>query len=76
MRGPSRTVGSIVRGFKIGVAKWMRGNTAVCAVWQRNYFEHVIRGERALGRIRRYIADNPANWMHDPDWRDGFCRGE
>jgi REP element-mobilizing transposase RayT len=76
VRGTSRTVGSIVRGFKIGATKWMRRNTKVRAVWQRNYYEHVIRGERALGRIRRYIEDNPGNWMRDPDWRDGYCGGE
>lgn len=71
VQGTSRTVGSIVRGFKIGVTKWIRRNTAVCAVWQRNYFEHVIRSPRALHRIQRYIDDNPANWLRDPDWRDG-----
>lgn len=32
-----------------------------------NYYEHVIRGEAALLRIRRYIAENPARWAEDPE---------
>lgn len=30
-------------------------------VWQRNYYEHIVRNESALHQIRKYIADNPAN---------------
>jgi len=63
--GTSKTIGSIVRGFKIGVTKWMRQNTPVQTVWQRNYYEQVIRNEESLDRIRRYIAENPARWAHD-----------
>ena len=36
-------------------------------LWQRNYYEHVIRSEQSLNRIREYIAENPANWAHDAD---------
>ena len=56
--GTSRTVGSIVRGFKIGVTKWLRGDSP----WQRNYYEIIVRNETALANIRAYIRDNPANW--------------
>ncbi|MBN1359177.1 MAG: hypothetical protein JW993_01225 [Sedimentisphaerales bacterium] len=56
-----------MRGFKIGVTKWMRKNSNICDVWQRNYFEHVIRNEQSLHHTRRYIADNPAAWLHDPE---------
>ena len=31
-------------------------------LWQRNYYEHVIRDENELNRIRQYIIDNPKNW--------------
>lgn len=34
-------------------------------LWQRNYFEHVIRSEDSLTRIRLYILDNPARWEFD-----------
>jgi len=63
--GTSKTVGSIVRGFKIGVTKWARKNMDVIDVWQRNYYEHVIRNESDLEKIRQYISDNPANWEND-----------
>ncbi len=36
-------------------------------LWQRNYYEHVIRDEGALSRIRRYIDDNPARWDFDDE---------
>jgi len=35
-------------------------------VWQRNYYEHVVRDDDDLTRIRQYIRDNPANWHDDP----------
>ncbi|WP_029215059.1 transposase [Kallotenue papyrolyticum] len=63
--GTSKTIGSIIRGFKIGVTKWARQHTTVHTVWQRNYYEHIIRDERALTAIRQYILDNPRRWHLD-----------
>jgi len=60
-----RSIGSIVKGFKIGVTKWFRLITDVHTVWQRNYHEHIIRNERAYHNISRYIINNPANWKED-----------
>jgi len=34
-------------------------------LWQRNYYEHIIRNEESLNHIRQYIADNPARWAYD-----------
>jgi putative transposase len=34
-------------------------------LWQRNYYEHVVRDEESLNRIRQYILDNPARWEFD-----------
>jgi putative transposase len=36
-------------------------------LWQRNYYEHIVRDDRDLDRCRDYIAANPANWKTDPD---------
>ena len=36
-------------------------------LWQKRYFETIIRNERALERHRRYIAANAANWWRDPE---------
>ncbi|NEX14063.1 MAG: transposase [Prosthecochloris sp.] len=63
--GTSKTIGSIVRGFKIGVTKWMRQNTSTHKVWQRNYFERVIRNERELHEMQAYITNNPLKWTLD-----------
>lgn len=64
-RSPSKTIGSIVRGFKIGVTKWMRQNTNVYDVWQRNYYDNIIRDEQSYQRISDYIRNNPKNWKED-----------
>jgi putative transposase len=36
-------------------------------LWQRNYYEHVIRHERELDAVRRYIEENPLRWDQDPE---------
>jgi len=64
-RSPSKTIGAIVRGYKIGVTKYFRKNTDIFNVWQRNYYEHIIRDTDDLSRIRQYILDNPKNWNND-----------
>jgi putative transposase len=43
---------------------WMPYNGRV---WQRNYYEHIIRSERSLQRIRDYIDANPMKWDIDPE---------
>lgn len=64
-RGTSKTIGSMVRGFKIGVTKWMRQNTKTYDVWQRNYYESIIWNEQSYNRISEYIKNNPKNWQLD-----------
>lgn len=34
-------------------------------LWQRNYYDHIIRDEEDLNRARRYIQNNPARWHLD-----------
>ena len=34
-------------------------------LWQRNYYEHIIRNNESLERIRQYILDNPVRWLTD-----------
>jgi hypothetical protein len=33
--------------------------------WQRNYYEHIVRDEKSLLRIREYISSNPLRWEID-----------
>jgi putative transposase len=64
-----RSLGSFVAGFKSAVTKRineMRGTPGLL-VWQRNYYEHVIRNDRELARVRQYIVDNPARWEEDQE---------
>ncbi len=71
-RSPSKTIGSVVRGFKIGVTKWMRNNTNVVNVWQRNYYDHIIRNEQDYDRISEYIKNNPILWKEDRFYDNGI----
>lgn len=64
-RSPTRTIGSIVRGFKIGVTKWHRSNTDIYNVWQRSYHDHIIQNEKAYLKISNYIVKNPNSWKND-----------
>jgi putative transposase len=66
--GTSMTIGSVIRGFKIGVTKWARANGAFHDPWQRNYYEHIIRNEPELSKIREYIINNPLNWETDENY--------
>jgi REP-associated tyrosine transposase len=57
----------IVRGFKTFSSRQINEsrNAVGAPLWQRNYYEHVIRNEQSLNRIRQYIMDNPAQWQFD-----------
>jgi putative transposase len=65
------SIGSIVRGFKTGVTKWFRNNSVgiekfqPLQIWQRNYYEHIIRNEISFHKISEYIINNPKNWNKD-----------
>jgi hypothetical protein len=54
-------------GFKSAVTKRINAirNTPGVSVWQRNYYEHIIRNETDYHRIAEYIADNPRCWRED-----------
>jgi REP element-mobilizing transposase RayT len=65
LRGTSKTIGSVVRGYKVGVTKWIRQNTSITDIWQRNYFEHIIRNDNSFNTIREYIMTNPEKWPQD-----------
>ena len=64
---PAGSLGIIVGNFKSVTARHINRlrRTPGAPVWQRNYYEHVVRDERALDAIRQYIAGNPARWVWD-----------
>jgi len=57
----------IVGRFKMNSAKQINQmrNTLGISVWQRNYYEHIIRNDKSLENIRNYIINNPAKWQDD-----------
>ncbi len=61
------TVGEIIRAFKSisAVAVNRILNRQGVPVWQRNYYERVLRNEAELDAARRYILDNPMKWGED-----------
>ncbi len=88
------TVGAIVGAFKsittveyirrVSQKNWIAFDRRL---WQRNYYEHIIRNEDALHRIREYIQTNPLRWALDREnprrigvdefdiWLHEYCRG-
>lgn len=59
----------IIRQFKTFSAKRIntRCNMYGISLWQRNYYEHIIRNEVSLNTIRKYINENPLNWKNDSE---------
>ena len=74
-KSPSKTIGSVIRGFKIGVMKEYkkyitRANVdsplqQQSTIWQRNYYEHIIRNDESYQKITEYIFENPKYWQTD-----------
>ena len=61
------TLGQVIAYFKYQTVKSINQThkTPGNRIWQRNYYEHVIRNEDDLNEIRQYILDNPAQWDMD-----------
>jgi len=57
----------IIGRFKMNTAKRINilRRTPGCQFWQRNYYEHIVRDDDDLNRIRAYIRENPLNWGKD-----------
>jgi len=60
----SGSLGSVVAGFKQAATLRLRRQEAPMGqrLWQRNYYEHVVRTEAELSQIRCYIEENPHRW--------------
>lgn len=66
-KSPSKTIGAIIRGYKATVTKQIHNSSGQYGtpVWQRNYYEHIIRNDNDYQHIYDYIIDNPAKWQDD-----------
>ena len=66
---PSGSLGAIIGQFKSAASKRinkLRGTPGI-PIWQRNYYEHIIRNEDDLAEIREYIMNNPQRWEFDKE---------
>ena len=65
------TLGDVVGAFKsLSVNAWLKvikteNINARGKFWQDNYYEHVLRNEEEMDRIRQYIVNNPLQWELD-----------
>ncbi len=62
------TVGDVLRGYKSAVTKrinQLHNITTGYPIWQRNYYEHIIRNDEAYLKIAKYIQTNPQRWEED-----------
>ncbi len=66
---PPRSLGALIGGYKAAVTRRIRAlrGRSDLMVWQRNYYEHVVRNERELSALREYIARNPEHWARDEE---------
>jgi REP element-mobilizing transposase RayT len=66
---PARSLGSLVAGFKATTTAKINKlrETPGSKIWQRNYYERIIRNEDELNHLRQYITLNPQNWLRDND---------
>jgi REP element-mobilizing transposase RayT len=64
---PPRSLGSFIAGFKSATTHRINGirDTPGTPVWQRNYYEHIIRTEDECDEVRTYIQENPLRWDLD-----------
>jgi len=69
---PAQALSSIVGSYKSAVTKRIHDlqRSQGQAIWQRNYYEHVIRTEHDLARIVEYITLNPLQWADDENHPD------
>jgi putative transposase len=64
---PPKSISSFVAGFKSATTKRVNEirHTPGVSLWQPRFFDHIIRDEKSLQKIREYIVNNPMNWHDD-----------
>jgi REP element-mobilizing transposase RayT len=64
-----KPLGGLVGAFKTVSTDWynQRRGTPGAPLWQRDFYDHIIRNDDKLEKIREYIRTNPLMWKSDPD---------
>ena len=61
----SGSLSTIIRSFKSAVTRWCKQNNYNNFAWQPRFYEHIIRNDGSLDKIREYIINNPRKWSKD-----------
>jgi REP element-mobilizing transposase RayT len=56
---------AIIHAYKASVTRWCRKNGDDIFCWQSRFYEHIIRNDGSLDKIREYILNNPTKWSED-----------
>ncbi|MGL5874977.1 MAG: transposase [Xenococcaceae cyanobacterium] len=56
---------AIIHAYKASVTRWCRKNQQEHFAWQPRFYEHIIRDDGSLEKIREYIVNNPSKWEED-----------
>ena len=59
------SLSSIINHYKGNVKRWCNKNGYEYFLWQSRFYDHIIRNEKSLFNIRKYIINNPINWDID-----------
>ena len=62
------SIPTIIRTIKAAVTRRAKVELGVITVWQRNYYERVVRNSSELETIAAYILTNPDHWLDDPEY--------
>lgn len=62
---PYGKLSQIIKSYKQMVTKQIRKQNNVYFLWQRSFYDHVIRDDVDFNRVREYIINNPKMWEYD-----------
>ena len=60
-----KSLSELIGAFKTTSSKRIREDGLACFKWQRSFYDHVIRDDEDLKRVREYIQNNPLKWVLD-----------
>lgn len=71
----SKSISMIINHYKGVITRWCNANGHDHFAWQARFYDHIIRNDRALQRIRKYIQNNPLQWQLDMNGGEVHERG-
>lgn len=77
LRAEGPSLSAVIAAFKNLATRSAREKcrATIGSLWQRGFYDHIVRNERDLERIREYIETNPARWAYDGNNPVNWPRG-